>query len=130
MNTRNNPGIVFDRRTQRIDKEENMKSLSERRKAFETEFERAQELAFRINARRNRLFGLWAAARLGLATGEEAEAYAKTVVAADFAAPGDADVIEKVRADLAGGGVAVSEAELRAELARAGAEARRQLSEA
>jgi hypothetical protein len=130
MNTRNNPGIVFDRRTQRIDKEENMKSLSERRKAFETEFERAQELAFRINARRNRLFGLWAAARLGLATGEEAEAYAKAVVAADFAAPGDADVVEKVRTDLAERDVAVSETELRAELARAGAEARRQLSEA
>jgi hypothetical protein len=130
MNTRNNPGIVFDRRAQRTDKEENMKSLSERRKAFEAEFERAQELAFRINARRNRLFGLWAAARLGLPTGKEAEAYAKTVVAADFAAPGDADVIEKVRADLAGRGVAVSEAELLVELARAGAEARRQLSEA
>jgi hypothetical protein len=130
MNTRNNPGIVFDRRAQRTDKEENMKSLSERRKAFETEFERAQELAFRINARRNKLFGLWAAARLGLVTGEEAEAYAKAVVASDFATPGDADVIEKVRTDLVGRGVAVSEAELLAELARAGAEARRQLSEA
>jgi hypothetical protein len=105
-----------------------MKSFSEREKGFEAEFKRTQELAFRIAARRNRLFGLWAAARLGFLAGEEAEAYAKTVVAADFAAPGDADVIEKVRTDLAARGVAAPEAELRAELARAGAEARRQLS--
>src|SRR5579884_2158930 len=106
-----------------------MKGFIEREKGFEAEFKRNQELAFRINARRNRLFGLWAAARLGLPAGEEAEAYAKTVVAADFKAPGDADVIEKVRTDLAERSVAVTEAELRAELARAGAEARRQLSE-
>jgi hypothetical protein len=104
-----------------------MKSFTGREKGFEAEFKRNQELMFRVTAHRNRLFGLWAAVRLGLPAGEEAEAYAKTVVAADFEAPGDADVIEKVRADLEEKGVAVTEAELRAELARA-AEARRQLA--
>ena len=106
-----------------------MKGLAEREKAFEAQFKHNQELAFRITARRNRLFGLWAAARLGLPQGETAEAYAKTVVAADFKVPGDADVIEKVQADLAGKDITVTQAELRAELARAGAEAGRQLSE-
>jgi hypothetical protein len=106
-----------------------MKSFVEREKAFEAEFTRNQELAFRITARRNKLFGLWAAARLGLPAGKAAEAYAKTVVAADFVAPGDADVIAKVRDDLAERGIAATEAELRAELARARDEARRQLSE-
>lgn len=106
-----------------------MKSFSEREKGFEAEFTRNQELAFRITARRNRLFGLWAAGRLGLPAGAAAEAYAKTVVAADFEMPGEADVIAKVRADLAGKGIAATEAEVRAELARAGVEARRQLSE-
>ena len=106
-----------------------MKSLAERGQAFEAEFKRNQELAFRVTARRNRLFGLWAAGRLGLPQGEAAEAYAKTVVAEDFKEPGDTDVIEKVHADLAGKDITVTEAELRAELARAGAEARRQLSE-
>lgn len=106
-----------------------MKSFAERGKAFETEFQRNQELAFRVTARRNRLFGLWAAARLGLSAGEAAEAYARTVVAADFEAPGDDDVIAKVQADLADKGSSVGAAELRAELARAEAEARRQLSE-
>ena len=106
-----------------------MKGLTEREKGFEAEFKRNQELRFRVTARRNRLFGLWAAARLGLPAGEEADAYAKTVVAADFEAPGDADVIEKVRTDLDKAGVAVTERELRAELERAAAEARRQVAQ-
>jgi len=72
---------------------------------------------------------LWAAARLGLPAGEEAEAYAKAVVAADFEAPGDDDVINKVRADLEEKGIAVTEAELRSELERAAAEARRQIAQ-
>jgi hypothetical protein len=103
-----------------------MKSFIEREKGFEAEFKHKHELAFRATARRNKLFGLWAAQKLGLAA-DEAEAYAKTVVAADFEAPGDADVIEKVRADLAAKSIISSEAELRSELARAGAEARKQV---
>jgi hypothetical protein len=51
-----------------------MKGFAEREKTFEVEFKRNQELAFRITARRSRLFGLWAAARLGLPQGEPAEA--------------------------------------------------------
>jgi hypothetical protein len=125
----NNPGVVFDRRALRAGEENIMKSFSEREKGFEAEFVRNQELAFRITARRNKLFGLWAAPRLGLPAGKAAEAYAKAVMAADFTAPGDADVIAKVQADFAEKGITVTEAELRAELARAGAEARRQLSE-
>ena len=106
-----------------------MKGLADRGKAFEAEFKRNQELAFRVTVRRNRLFGLWAAARLGLPRGEAADAYAKTVVEADFKVPGDADVIQKVQGDLAAKDITMTEAELRAELARAGAEARRQLTE-
>jgi hypothetical protein len=104
-----------------------MSNFRERGKTFETEFSRNQELAFRITARRNRLFGVWAAEKMGLAAGESVEAYAKAVVAADFEAPGDDDVIAKVRADFDAKGIVVTEAELRAELARAAAEARRQV---
>ena len=106
-----------------------MKSFSDREKGFEAEFKRNQELRFRVTARGNRLFGLWAAGRMGIPDGEAAEDYAKTVVAADFEAPGDADVIEKVRTDLVKAGVAVTERELRAELERAAAEARRQVAQ-
>lgn len=106
-----------------------MKSLDDRKKGFEAAFQRDQELAFKIGARRNRLFGLWAAAQLGMSAGEVAEAYAKTVVAADFEEPGDDDVIRKVRADLTEKGLNISDAQLRSEFARAAAEARRQLTE-
>jgi hypothetical protein len=105
-----------------------MESFSDRAKGFEAKFKRDQELAFRITARRNKLFGLWAATRLGLPAGDAAQAYAMTVIAADFEAPGDDDVIRKVLADLVDKGIAVTEAELRTELARADAEARAQLS--
>ena len=105
-----------------------MKSFTDREKGFEAEFKRNQELRFRVTARRNRLFGLWAAARLGLAPGEEAEDYAKTVVAADSEEPGDADLLRKVRTDLENGGVGATEAELRLELERAAAEASRQMA--
>jgi hypothetical protein len=106
-----------------------MKSFEDRQKGFEAEFKRNQELQFRVGARRNKLFGLWAAAKLGISGGEDAEAYARTVVDADFEKPGDSDVIEKVQRDLAGKGIEMSEAQLRAELTRAAEEAKRQLSQ-
>jgi len=105
-----------------------MNSLGDRQKGFEAQFQRDQELSFRVTARRNKLFGLWAAEKLGLA-GEPAEAYARTVVDADFERPGDGDVLEKVQADLAAKGIALDEPQLRVELTRAAAEARRQLTE-
>jgi hypothetical protein len=106
-----------------------MKSFSDREKGFEAEFKHNQELMFRVTARRNRLFGLWAAERMGVAEAQATEGYAKTVVAADLEAPGDGDVIEKVRADLAEKGIVLTEAELRAELTRLAAEARRQIAQ-
>lgn len=105
-----------------------MKSLQDREKGFEAEFKRNQELQFRVTARRNKLFGLWAAGKLGIG-GDEAEAYARTVVEADFERPGDSDVLEKVQKDLAVKGVEMSEVQLRAELTRATDEAKRQISQ-
>jgi hypothetical protein len=106
-----------------------MTVFDDRRAGFEAAYKRDQELAFRIAARRNRLFGLWAAGQLGL-TGEEAEAYARTVVAADLAEPGDDDVIAWVQTDMASKGVGIGETELRAALTRAAIAARRQLTDA
>jgi hypothetical protein len=106
-----------------------MNNFEERQKGFEAQFMRDQELPFRIVARRNKLLGLWAAGRLGLAAGEAAEAYARTIVAADFEAPGDDDVIAQLRSDFAAKGVEIPEAELRTELARAAAQAHKQLAQ-
>ena len=106
-----------------------MNQFEERQKGFEARFVRDQELSFRLAARRNKLLGLWAAERLGLPPGAPSEAYAQTIVAADFQAPGDDDVIAQLRRDFAAKGVEISEPELRAELARAAAEAQKQLAD-
>jgi hypothetical protein len=88
-----------------------MSLFNDREDAFEKQFAHDQELRFKATARRNKLMGLWVAERLGK-TGPEAEAYAKTVVAADFEEPGDGDVLRKLRQDLEGAGKTADEAEL------------------
>src|ERR671926_512993 len=81
-----------------------MKTFEDRKNAFERKFALDEELRFRATARRNKLLGLWAAERLGK-SGPEAEAYARSVVAADFQEPGDEDVIRKVQSDLEAAGL-------------------------
>ena len=83
-------------------------------------------MAFRVAARRNRLLGQWAAAKMGL-TPEETDAYAKEVVQADFEEAGDEDVIRKVLGDLTSAGCEIDEAGVRAALEDNNVEARRQL---
>src|SRR4051812_2452326 len=92
-----------------------MTTFDDREAAFENKFAHDEELRFKAIARRNKLLGLWAAQRLGK-TGAEAEAYAKSVVLADFQTAGD-DVLGKVRGDLEGAGVeSASQAEIRAQM--------------
>ncbi|MGX5668140.1 DUF1476 domain-containing protein [Rhizobium daejeonense] len=90
-----------------------MSGMGDREKAFENKFAHDEELRFKAVARRNKLIGLWAAGLLGKA---DADAYAKEVVAADFEEAGDGDVIRKLQGDLAAGGVAVSDEELRTKM--------------
>ncbi len=78
-----------------------MPTFDDRENAFENKFAHDAEMQFRAEARRNKLTGLWAAGLLGKA-GDDAEAYARTVVAADFEEAGIEDVVRKVAADLAG----------------------------
>ena len=74
------------------------KAFEDREKAYEDKWAHEQALRFKVAARRNKLVGLWAAGELGL-SGEQAEAYAKTVIAADLKGAGDADVFQKIRSD-------------------------------
>ncbi|WP_415184876.1 DUF1476 domain-containing protein [Phaeovulum sp.] len=76
-----------------------MTTFDDRKNAFENKFAHDDELRFKAEARRNRLFGLWAAGLMGKSTDEAAE-YAKEVVAADFAEAGHEDVYRKVAGDL------------------------------
>jgi hypothetical protein len=89
-----------------------MDSFDRRKDGFERKFAHDEELKFKATARRNRLLGRWAAEKLGL-TGAEAEAYARDVVNADFAAPGDQDVFGKLRSDFDAGKVTISDHQIR-----------------
>lgn len=103
-----------------------MPMFEDREKAAERNFEREQELAFRIRARRNRLLGLWAAGHMGLA-GEAAQRYAQAVVDTEITGHDEQAVIKKVGDDLIAGGTPVAEGQIRRHLAELGAEARAQL---
>lgn len=78
-----------------------MTTFDDREHAFEAKFAHDEAVRFRAEARRNKLLGLWAADLMGI-SGDEADAYAKTVIAADFEEAGDEDVVRKVTADLQG----------------------------
>jgi len=105
-----------------------MTTFDDREKAQEAKFVRDEEMAFRVTARRNRLLGQWAAARMGL-TPEETDSYAKSVVQADFEEVGDEDVVRKLLGDLTAAQVETSDEEIRKALSDLTVEARRQLME-
>ena len=79
-----------------------MTGMDERRKGFESKWAHDAELRFKVEARRNRALGLWAAAEKGL-SGQAAEDFADSVVAADFQEKGDEDVFRKLRSELDAG---------------------------
>jgi hypothetical protein len=85
-----------------------MTGFDDRKRQEEVRFKHDQELVFKARNRGNKMFGLWVAQQLGL-SGEEASAYAKDVVMADFEMPGDDDIFVKVKADLAAKSIDLSE---------------------
>ncbi len=89
-----------------------MTTFEDREKGFERKFAHDEELKFRATARRNKLLGLWAAEKLGL-SGDEAQSYAREVVKADLAEPGEEDVFRKVRGDFDAKGVDQSDHQIR-----------------
>ena len=101
--------------------------FDDREKAFESKFSHDQETDFKVNARRNKLLGLWAADKLGLSE-EEAQTYAQEVVKADFEEVGHEDVIRKVMKDFADKGVDISEHLVRTELEKLTGVARQQVT--
>jgi hypothetical protein len=89
-----------------------MTTFDKREEGFEKKFAHDAELQFKATARRNRMLGMWAAAKLGI-TGADADAYAKAVVVADLEEAGDDDVFRKIRKDFDDKGVAESDHQIR-----------------
>ncbi len=94
-----------------------MNVFEDREKAFEAKFHLDEELAFKVNVRRDKLLGLFVAERLGL-TGAKAEAYARAVVDEDFADPRHVHMLAKLNRDLADRQVAFEPERLAREMER------------
>ncbi len=75
-----------------------MTTFDDREQAFEGKFIHREKLDFAIEARTSKIFGLWAAEKLGL-SGADASTYAQSVVGANLEEPGFDDVLRKVRKD-------------------------------
>src|ERR1700758_5205646 len=73
-----------------------MTTFDKREEAFERQFAHDEELKFKATARRNKMLGLWAAGKLGLA-GAEAENYARSIVLAEFEQGGDRGGTAQIR---------------------------------
>ena len=104
-----------------------MTTFDKRQEGFEAKFAHDEALKFKATARRNKLLGLWAAEKLEL-SGAEADAYALSVVKADFEEPGEEDVFRKVRGDFDAKGVDQSDHQIRRTMDELMAEAFQQLS--
>jgi hypothetical protein len=89
-----------------------MTMFDKREEGFEKKFAHDEELRFKAMARRNKLLGLWAAEQMGK-TGADADAYAKSVILADFEEAGDDDVFRKVKADLDAASIGQSDQQVR-----------------
>jgi hypothetical protein len=87
-------------------------SFDKREEGFEKQFAHDEELRFKATARRNKLLGLWIAEKLGM-SGTDADAYAKSVVMADFEEAGDDDVFRKIRKDLDNKKASVSDQDIK-----------------
>lgn len=84
------------------------RSMKEREQAFEAQYKLSEEQNFKIRARRDKLFGAWAAKIIGL-NGMKAETYAVETAKMNLDEPGDNNMIEKILKDLKGAGKKISD---------------------
>ncbi|NQU56478.1 MAG: DUF1476 domain-containing protein [Rhodospirillales bacterium] len=92
-------------------------SFKKRGTSEEAKFKNDAETSFKIEAKRNKMLGLWAAEKLGL-SGDAAGAFAKKVVVSDFEEAGYEDVVRMVSKSFSDGGVNISDDDIRAEIKR------------
>lgn len=92
-------------------------SFKQRGASEEAKFKHDKEMQFKIDARRDKLLGLWAAEKLGL-SGDEIESFAKKVVVSDLEEEGYEDVVRMVSQSFRDGGVDISDDDIRAEIKR------------
>lgn len=104
-----------------------MSGFDDRGDQFEKKFAHDASLRFKAEARRNKILGAWAAGLLGH-VGDKADAYARSIVAADLKEKGDEDVFRKLRADFDAEGIAQTDHQIRRRMHEAMAQAMEQIA--
>ncbi len=92
-----------------------MSKFDEREKSFEKKFVRDEEIQFRINAKRNKYLGEWAAQKLSKSDTDK-EVYVQEVIKSDFAEPGDEDVFRKIQGDFKKASINIPDSEIREQM--------------
>ena len=87
-----------------------MSKFEEREKSFEKKFAKDEETLFKINAKRNKYLGEWAADKLQKDNKSE---YVKEVIRSDFLEPGDEDVFNKIKKDFQEASIEITDDEIR-----------------
>jgi len=103
-------------------------AFSDREKGYEAKFKLDAETAFKIEARRNKLLGLWLARKFGLLDSVAGD-YAKEVVMADMDEPGIEDVMRKVMDDIKKHGADITDEQVRSKITELDAVAAVQIKE-
>ena len=104
-----------------------MSGFDDMKKSHEVQYAHKEKAGFDVEARCSKLYGLWAAEKLGL-DGANANAYAMEVVESNLEEPGFDDVLRKVRGDFEQKNLDISEHTMNTELDNAFEEAQRQIA--
>lgn len=91
--------------------------LREIEKGHEAKYKLDEELHFKVRCRASKLFGLWAAERLGYGEAQ-ASAYARQMVSHCLDVPNATAIVGRVAADLANAGVKLADADVLAAYSR------------
>jgi hypothetical protein len=102
-------------------------TFRELEKGYEAKFKLDEELRFKVRSRCNKLFGLWAAARLGLAA-PAADGYARKLVRMAIESADPKRVIDTVESDFGSAGVRIAPGEVPAAFNRCYAQAGEQIA--
>mgnify|MGYP001812071876 FL=1 len=93
-----------------------MSGFDDREKGFEKKFAHVADLKFKADSRRYKMLAEWAGAKLGMRE-DEIVNYIKEVRRSDLEEAGDDDVFRKLRADFDAKGVAITDDQLRDQMA-------------
>ena len=92
-----------------------MGSFDDREKSFEKKVAHDEEMQFKVNAKRNKYLGEWAANKIGKTEQLKLD-YIQEVIKSDFKEPGDEDVFRKIKKDFENAKIEFKDNEIREQM--------------